>query len=86
MRIMVIPFGEDGGYKVTIDGEPMASFISQEVAMSHHADLIAAHRKLQKAVNDHAGYLHSRTPDEVSNLSVHRLRDLANSLRDEASG
>ena len=78
--IVVTPWGEDG-FHVSIDGVNQANFRSGgDAAASWAADRTEVLR-LRQVIDDHAGWLCSRTPDQVNKLDCGTLRAMAQELR-----
>jgi hypothetical protein len=80
VKIVVTPFLE-GGYSLSVNGEQTATFDNGGVATAAYAEQLLEVRRLQSVIDDHAAWLCSRTPDQLSFLTVHDLRATGQELR-----
>lgn len=80
VKIVVTPFLESG-YAVSVNGEQTATFDNGGVAVAAYAEQLLEVRRLQAVIDEHAGWLCSRTPDQVNDMTNGMLRAMGQELR-----
>lgn len=82
-QIVIEPHG-DGGYRVSVDRVEIAKFTAGGQAACEFALKHLECVRLRKIIDDHASWLCSRTPDQVSDLTACKLREIGQELRFQA--
>lgn len=78
-QIVVTPSAD--GFRVKVDGVDCGSFADGGEAAAAWAIQREEVVRLSKVIDDHASWMHSRTPDQVNNLDCGTMRAMAQELR-----